>query len=445
MTFSRQSPPLLARLKALAGANRSLLNNAGSMIGATLATSLLGVAFWFVAAQHFSESAVGVAGAAVSAMVLLGFVATLGLGTLMMGELGRPVAGRYALLNAALLTSLAVGALLGLCFALIAPLVSSNLGPLDATTIAAIFFAFGAGLTALGYVLDQAIIGLLRGGLQFGRNVIFASAKLLGLLVVAALVADPGAAWVYSAWGIGIAISMIVLLRVYPRNPEESLSPDFARLHRMRRSAASHAVVNLALETADLAMPIIVVTILSPTDNAGFYIAWLVVGFLVMVPFSLSSVAYAISSADADRIEGQFRFTFTVSLALGLLAVLILIPGAGPILSIFGAGYADTATTALRILSLGVFPLTVKTHYVAIHRVRHTLRRALPIAWMGTLLELGGGAIGATLGGISGVAWGWLAGLVIEALIMSRDVWQVCVPPLRRSRHPRPPAQAGRR
>jgi O-antigen/teichoic acid export membrane protein len=415
------------------GALRALLTNAGSMVGTTLATSLLGVAFWFAAAQHFSQAAVGIAGAAVSAMLLIGFIATIGMGTLLMGELPRRESGRYALLNAALLTAAGAGAAIGLAFAVLAPLVSPNLGALDDPPTAAISFACGAGLTALTYVLDQALVGLLRGGLQLVRNVIFASAKLLALLVLATLLAAPGAAWIYTAWGAGIAFSLIVLVRVYGRDRRGSLRPDFATLGTMRRAAVSHAAVNLALETADLAMPIVVLSLLSPSQNGGFYLAWLVVGFLIMVPFSLSSVAYAIGSGNDGQIEERFRFTFVVSIMLGILANLVLIPAAGPILEIFGAGYAETATSALHILALGIFPLTVKTHYVAIHRVRRTLRRALPIAWAGTVLELGGGALGAALGGITGVAWGWLAGLLIEAVVMSGDVWQVFLP------KPRPP------
>ncbi len=73
-------------------------------------------------------------------------------------------------------------------------------------------------------------------------------------------------------------------------------------------------------------------------------------------------------------------------------------------------------------MALGVFPLTFKTHYVAIHRVQRRLGAALPIVWAGTLLELGGGAAGAIAGGLTGVAWGWLAGLCVEGLVMSRDV-----------------------
>lgn len=402
--------------------HRSLLTNAGSMVGSTVATSLLGVAFWFVAAQHFSEAAVGVAGAAVSALLLLGFISSLGLGTLLMGELRKRDTGRHPLLSAALLAAGAVGAVLGLLFALAGPLVVPNLAPLDETVLAALSFACGAGLTAVGYVLDQSLVGLLRGGLQLVRNIVFAAAKLAALVAIAVLVADPGAAWIYTAWGVGIALSLIVLRRAFAGHGGEGVRPDFAALGGMWRAAASHAAVNLALETADLAMPIIVLSILSPTDNAGFYIAWLIVGFLVMVPFSLSSVAYAMGSSEEAGIEARFRFTFLVSIGLGVLANLILLPAGGPILEIFGAGYAETATSTLRILALGVFPLTVKTHYVAIHRADRTLRRALPFAWTGTALELGGGALGAAIGGIDGVAWGWLIGLLVEAAVMAPDL-----------------------
>lgn len=413
---------LRPRLRAALELHRSLLANAGSMVGASLVTSLLGVAFWFVAAQHFSQAAVGVAAAAVSAMLLLGFVGSLGLGTMLMGELPRRGDGRRSLLNAALLAAAVAGFVLGLGFALLAPAVSSNLSALDASWLAAVSFAAGAGLTALGFVLDQALIGMLRGGLQLTRNVVFAAAKLLALLGVAALIVAPGPVWIYSAWGAGIAISLIVLGRFYSRRAGDPLKPDFPALRGLRGSTASHAAVNLALESADLAMPIVVVTLLSATANAGFYIAWLIVGFLVMVPFALSTVAYAIGSADPAGISARFRFTLALSLAFGALANVALLPGAEPVMRVFGEGYAAVAAAPLQILALGVFPLVVKTHYVAVHRVQRTLRRALPLAWAGTALELGGGALGGALGGLSGVAWGWLAGLLIEAVAMAPDV-----------------------
>jgi O-antigen/teichoic acid export membrane protein len=422
MKRSAHDRSLRARLEAMALGHRELLTNAGSMVGTTLVTSALGVAFWLVAAHNFSPAAVGIASAAVAAMTLFGFVGTLGLGTLLMGDLPRRKDGHRALLNAALLINLTAGAILGLGFALIAPLVSSNLGPIGESLPSTAFFAAGVGLTALAFVLDQALIGLLRGSLQLIRNVVFALVKLLALIPIAVLVADAGAPWIYSAWAAGIALSLVVLVRFYARRDGDRMRPNFLLLLRMRASAASHAAVNLALETADLAMPILVVILISASANAAFYIAWMIVGFLVMVPLSLSMVAYAIGSADKAGLTRRLRFTFGISLGFGVIANLVLIPAAGPALQVFGQSYADQATTALHVLALGVFPLTVKTHYVAIHRVERQLRTALPIVWAGTLLELGGGAVGALLGGLTGVAWGWLAGLCIEGLVMGKDV-----------------------
>jgi O-antigen/teichoic acid export membrane protein len=422
MRRSRHLSELRARVEAIARHNRALLTNAGSMVGTTLITSVLGVAFWLVAAHSFSQTAVGIAGAAVAAMTLLGFMGTLGLGTLLMGELPRREDRHRSLLNAALMINVVIGSVLGLGFALIAPLVSSNLGALGESLPSTVFFAAGVGLTALAFVLDQALVGLLRGGLQLVRNIVFALVKLVMLILIAVLVADAGAPWIYSAWAAGIAASLVVLVRFYARRDGDALRPDFARLMRMRASAASHAAVNLALESADLAMPILVVVLLSASANASFYIAWMIVGFLVIVPLSLSMVAYAIGSADAAGLSRRFRLTFGISLGFGVIANLALLPLASPALQVFGQSYADQATAALHILALGVFPLTFKTHYVAIHRVQRRLGAALPIVWGGTLLELGGGALGASLGGLTGVAWGWLAGLCIEGLVMGRDV-----------------------
>ena len=409
-------------IRAMARTNRPLLTNAGSMVGATLITSVLGVAFWLVAAHDFSQTAVGVASAAVAAMTLLGFMGTLGLGTLLMGELPRREDRHHSLLNAALLINVLAGGILGLGFALVAPLLSSNLGALGQSLPSTAFFAVGVGLTALAFVLDQALIGLLHGGLQLVRNIVFALVKLLALIPIAVLVANAGAPWIYTAWAAGIAVSLIVLVRFYARREGDGLRPNFALLIEMRASAASHAAVNLALETADLAMPILVVVLLSASANAAFYIAWMIAGFLVMVPLSLSMVAYAIGSADAAGLARRFRFTLGISLGFGVIANLVLIPAASPVLQVFGQSYADQATAALHILALGVFPLTLKTHYVAIHRVERRLRTALPIVWGGTLLELGGGAVGALAGGLTGVACGWLGGLCVEGLVMGKDV-----------------------
>lgn len=428
--MSRSHPLLKIRdeIASAIRAERQMLLNSGSMIATAVVTAGLGAAFWLVAAREFSRHAVGVGSAAVAAMTLLGFLATAGLGTLLMGELPRRRDNRRALMDAALVVSTAIGAVLGLGFALLAPLVSSNLGPLDDSPAAVLAFAAGSALTGAAFVLDQALIGLLRGGLQLARNIAFSVIKLVGLLAVALLVVDANSVWIYFTWSAGIALSLVALAGFYRKRGDDSRRPNFALLRQMRGSAATHHAFNLALRLPDLVLPIVVVTLLSAAANASFYIAWMIAGLLFAVPLSLSTVLYAVGSGDSARLSDRFRLTLRTSLGFGALANLALLFAGRPLLSLFGADYAADATVTLHILALGIFPETVRTHYVTVHRIERRIPAAIPIVWGGAMLELTGGALGALAGGLTGVAIGWLLAVCVEAAVMGADVLRAVRP-----------------
>jgi O-antigen/teichoic acid export membrane protein len=434
VSLAGQVPQLRRRGEAILRENRALLGNAASMIATAVVTSLLGAAFWIVATHYFSTGAVGLASASISAMTLLGFMATVGLGTLLMGELPRIEKGHHSVINAALLTAGSLGTALGLAFAFIAPIASSNFDPLSQSWISIALFALGVALTALTFVLDQALIGLLRGTLQLHRNIVFTLTKLVALVPVAALISGAGPEWIYGTWTVGIAISLLVLVRFYKNRPEGRLAPDFTLLSQMRLHAATHHAVNVALRTPELLLPIVVVSVLSASANASFYIAYMITGFMFFVPLSLSTVLYAVSSGDEDRESNRFRLTFMVSMGFGVISNLALLVLGTPLLELFGSSYAAEASKTLHILALDIFPSTVLTHYVALRRTERRLASALPVIWGGALLQVGGGAIGAHLWGLTGVAIGWVAGATVEAAIMAPEV-------LRAVRRPKAAAQ----
>ncbi len=407
---------------------RQMLLNSGSMLGTAIVTALLGAGFWLVAARWFSQDAVGVGSAAVSAMTLLGFLATVGLGTLMMGELPRMREGQRGLIGAALAVSGLIGAVLGAAFALLAPLVSSNLGALSSSAAAVVVFAAGSALTAAAVVADQSLIGLLRGGLQLLRNIAFSLAKLIALFAVPLFASRSDSVALYATWTAGIAISALALFRFFAPVEGDSRRPRFALLREMRASAATHHVFNLALRIPDLVLPVIVVTVLSPAANASFYIAWMIASLVFAVPISLSTVLFAMGSGERKGLASRFRLTVYTSLAFGLAANLVLLALAEPLLSVFGASYATDATAPLHILVLGVFPETIRTHYVTTHRIERRIPAAIPIVWGGTGLELVGGTLGAVAGGLSGVAVGWLAAVCVEGLVMAPDVVRALAP-----------------
>ncbi|HEU5063723.1 MAG TPA: MATE family efflux transporter [Solirubrobacterales bacterium] len=417
-----------ASLRGEIARNRTVLSNAGSMMGTVLVTAGLGAAFWLVAARQFSPEAVGVASAAVAAMMLIGYLATVGFGTLLMGELPRLERGHRGLLNAALLISGALGAVLGLVFAYLAPFLSADLEPLSDSFLAALVFALGVGLTGLTAVLDQALIGFLRGNLQLARNVVFSAVKLVALAAVGFLLADAGGDWIYGTWTLGIAVSLVVLTRFYLRRGEDRLRPRFAHLNSMRFDAATHHVYNLAIRAPDLLLPLIVVSMLSAEANANFYIAWMIASFGFMVPVSLSSVLFAVGSGDAERLSDRYRLSVGLSAGTGVAINLVLLFAGGPILSLFGASYEQEALAPLHILALGVFPETIKAHFLSISRVERRIPQTIPLVIGGTVLEMAGAIGGGLTGSLSLVALGWLLAVCVEAAVMSRDVFRFLRP-----------------
>lgn len=410
---------------------RAIITNSASMAGTTLVTAALGAAFWWLAARDFPREAVGVAGAAVSAMTLIAAVATLGLNTLLMGELPNRAGRPGPFITAALLATAAAGMVLGVLLAVLLPLVAPDLAPLSANVGAALLFATGVALTAIGLVFDQALIGLLRGNLQLWRNTLFSSSKLI-LLVAAAVAFNIRSSMIlYGIWALGnlFSLAWIALSEIRRQRGWRGFAPDLGSLRGLRSSAFGHQVFNLALKTPMLALPILVVSLLSATANGSFYIAYMIAGFVYMIPIAFATVLYAVGSGDPLTRAAKFRLSFAITGSTSLAANVVTFGAAGLILGIFGSRYAHEAAWTLRVLGLVSFPLIVKNHFVAICRVTGRIRETAPFVWMATMLELALAAGGARVGGITGLSIGWGIALSLEALLMGPTVYRTLFPP----------------
>ncbi len=546
--------------------NLVILLNAGALVGTTMVTSFLGFAYWWVATRLYTPEAVGFASALISAMSLLGTVSMLGLGTLLTGELPHQSGKEWGLINAALIVVGVTGTGIGLIFALLAPLLSQNLGDLGLHIANSIPFALGVGFTALTMVLDQALIGILRGDLQLWRNTLFAAIKLISLLLCGLFLSPGTGIIIYITWLVGNMVSLVILLSgrkpkaATPKTPETMLSasflisreadtllpcpdcdvlspqnarfcshcgyplsptltlasvrpqllfeygaltppeipifrkngqilgevcpeckhasPDLARfctscgypltptmaivslkasktgltgarnptqhmpaqseknsflpqwqiLRELGKAALQHHLLNLILLLPPLVLPILVTVQLSATENAWFYISFMLANFLFSLTYALSTVLYALSSAQPSIVAQKIRFTLGLSFIVSLAANLILQPGAGLLLEIFGHAYADQATWCLRLLSLAVFPLIIISHYVALCRIQNRITAVILPVVAGAIIELAGAILGAHLSGLEGLSLGWLVGLSIESLYMLRTVYRAAYP-----------------
>lgn len=408
-----------------------MLTNAGALVGTTAVTSILGFAYWWVAARRFLPEAVGVASASVSAMVLLGGFCVLGFGTLLITELPRQPHQAAAFISTALVIVGVVGAAAGFLFAIVAPFASSGFKELSASLVNSVLFASGVSLTAIAVVLDQAIIGLLHGELQFGRNALFAIAKLIALFGLSFLSQGKSGILIYATWTAGIVISFVALvvhLLITGAWPKGNFLPRWRLVRKLGGAALQHHMLNMTLQTPVLMLPLLVTALLSAMVNAWFYVSWMIVSFVFLIPNTLTIVLHAMNSAQQSTLMHKARVTLVVGLATTLLANCVLQVTAKQVLGLFGASYAQQATWTLRILLLAAFPLTIKYHYIAICRIQDRIKRAMLGMLPGGLLELGAATLGAHLGGLIGLSVGWVVAIYIESLFMFRTVTRTVRP-----------------
>ena len=371
-----------------------LLGSASSLVATTAVASLLGFVYWALAARMFPQRAVGYGSAAISAMTLLGTIGMLGLGTVLIGELPRR-RDRARLVAAALLASAVGSALLGLAFAVISPHASSHFGRISGGAAQAALFTAGVCLTGASLVFDQATIGLLRGGLQLARNVVFSVAKLAVLPATALVLHDQFGVGITASWVAGLAASMLLIAPWLRVTGTHVLSrPDWAVLRGLGTTAVEHSWLNLAITVPRSLIPVLVTIIVSPSANAAFYAAWTLSGFLYIVPTHLSTVLFAVASADPQVIARKLRFTLGLSALIGLPGMVVLASGAHFALSLFGPSYARAATVSLLLLVAGYVPTVPKLHYIAVCRAQGRITRAAAVLTAAAAAEVAAAAAG---------------------------------------------------
>lgn len=405
--------------------NSTILVNAGSLVGTTVVTSVLGFIYWWVAARRFTPDTVGIASASISAMTLLGTFSVVGLGTLLITEIPRQPEKAPSLISTALMVVTVVGGCIGALFAFIAPMISKQFLPLDANIIDVIIFAGGVSLTAITLVLDQALVGLLRGVMQFGRNTLFATIKLVVLILISFVFSHITGISIYATWAAGNLLSLAIVIPVLLKKKKtlRSYLPQKSLLRQLGATALQHHLLNITLQFPAYALPTIVTILLSARMNALFYVSWMIVNFIFYIPAALTVVLHAMNSAQQSSLADRARVTVGLALITSVLATILLQVVTTQVLAVFGHSYEQGAWD-LRILVLAAFPIIIKNHYVSICRIHDRIKVAMWVIGPGCLLELGLAIFGSHVGGLTGLSAGWVIAIYMEAALMFRTVYK---------------------
>jgi len=397
-----------------------------ALTSTSVVSSGLGFVYWALAARLFTVSDVGASATAIAAMNLIAPFTVLGLGTALVSRLPEMPNERAELVSGAAFICGVAGGVVSLMLALVLPSDFLGLPGVGRQVFPTLLFACGVAAQAVGLMLDSALLSVLGGGVQFWRNTVFAIAKLVLLIVFALVVSRLGSFSIYASWlganVIGITAVTGWLLRAH-RVRLSRLVPVLSMFKGLPFYAARHHALNLALQVPFFAMPILANMTLGSEQAGYLFVTWSVASFVFVLPMALSTALFASGARDSSTIVKELRFTLRTSLAACIVAILVILPLGGVVLSIFGASYAENGRTALTVLCLGGLGVIVKDHHVALARITGSVgREAVLIGILGAA-ELAGAAFGALHGGLTGLTLGWLAVVILKVVVFGPRVW----------------------
>lgn len=400
-----------------------LVMNSLYLTATTVVTSLLGYVFWTVAARMYPASAIGEAGAGVSAMGFASLLGALGGSMAVLAEL--PGARRprewSATITAPLVFTSATSAVTAVAtVAFLSQIGHSAFLYRDGWWVAA--FIVGVVATTASQVLESVWLAERQAIWFLGASTVFAVVKLA--IVVLPVFAVLGATGILSAWSSVLAATtagcLLVLVRRFGYRPR--LAGLRRQVWSMRESLAGNYVISVGDQVTLYAVPVIVALKVSPEAAGWFYVAWKIGGFYAVFASAVGTSTFAEGSHRPDRVLSLAWAGMKMILPFIALGAAATVFAGRLVLHVFGAQYAAHSYTLLVLLALGAFPDAVVTIYRGVLRVHKRYRTAAAICWAISISRLAFTALALSWWGIAGAGWAWLATQTAGALWCAVDL-----------------------
>src|SRR5215831_1371799 len=394
-----------------------------ALVANTVGTTAIGVAYWAIAAHLYDRQVLGQSSALVSALILVSSIAQLNLGSTLPRFL--PLAYRRSgrLIRYTYIATSAVALLAGLGFVTLLPRLNAQWHFLDGSAGLALAFVGAAIVWGIFALQDAALTGLRHASIVPVENVVYGVLKLILLIAIASLLPSTGIflSWVLPLVLIIPAINWLIFGR-YLKHPESLDKGARIRPREVIRFAAVDYAGALLGQIYISVMPLLVLSILGAGANGTFYVAWTITSGLALVANNFATSLLVEGAAAPDRLPELTRGVLIRCALLMTLGVGLLVLGARPILTIYGAQYAAQASTLLALLALTVLPRSLVVITFSLDRLAGRVGRASLTNLILGVLVLGGTWLSLARFGIDGVALAWGGGHLIIALVRAPTI-----------------------
>jgi O-antigen/teichoic acid export membrane protein len=393
-----------------------LNSNVYALMINTIVSSMLGIAYWALAARLYSPVELGVGAAMVSTMTFLSNLSQLNLN----GALARflPAAGGQGsrlvgfAYGVSCLAALAVSA----AFLLIAPAVADRFNFLHRTPLLALAFALSVAGWCV-FTLQDSVLTALRGAVWVPvENTAFGIIKIALLVLLASVVPSLG---IFVSWNLAVVVALVpvnvlVFRRLLPRlRARRTVALPDRRV--LARFVALDYLGYLFMQAGTNALPLIVTARLGAEANAVFYVAWLLGNSVELVAYHFGTSLTVEAAADESRLPAYARQVLLRGLLLFTPGVVLLCVSAPLLLTLFGAEYASSGSNILRLFAVAVLPKLVVIVFVAASRVQRRIGRIILVQASVSALVVSLALI--TMGhiGVVGVGVAYLTGQLVVA------------------------------
>lgn len=344
-------------------------NNAYSLIGIQVATSLLGFLFWTLAARVFTSDEVGLGTGIYSAALLLVGLASLGFGDGITYYLPR-VDHPRSLINAYF--SVSAIAVLGLSIIFI--LGQGNwlpeLGIIRETPLTILIFIASVLILHISTMQDALFIADGRSSYSLYKYILI---NTLRLSIIIFLTMTKEWAFLLSSAMVSI-VGIGVYAKQYQKTVRKSYRYTFQIQPKIWSPMLSYSLGNYVFNTLvflpNTIIPLIVLNRLGATLSAYFYIGWMLANMVSVFGRSFGVSLFVEGSKDYSSIGRNMLRSFVATAVVVIPGVIVLIVLAKPILMIFGKDYGTEATQLVRLLAISIIPFTVYGIAVGVLKAR---------------------------------------------------------------------------
>jgi O-antigen/teichoic acid export membrane protein len=403
----------------------SLVRNSLFIMATTVVNSILGFAYWVVAARWYPTAAVGSAAALVSAMTLVSVVANPGLHSGLTQALPRAESSRSwsTLFTGSLLVGTVTGSAAGVVSGLLMPVLLSKSWP-HAGPWTLIFFVLGVVSAALSLVVDYTFVAERVSQHMLFRNAAFGVLKIVLLVGAPAVGMTSTGIVIFGTWVLSAIATVAWAATIGVRRIRRDYSPAVrgarAQYRAMRTALWHHHLANLGCLLPMYVLPLEVVAQVSVQENAYFYVTWMMCGVFMMVSPAVSSSLFAEGShTPGDVRHAALRSLRTIAILL-VPAALALGLGGQLALGAFGPAYATEGFGLLLVVIASSVPDAITNVAISVLRVEHRLREAAALNGMMAVISIALAWVLLPSMGIIGAGVAWLvaqsAGTVVVVL-----------------------------